>query len=141
MSKKPKISKKTLTVILACVCVAVIAGVSVGVMTYYSGPSTPAQNTNVPNLVTSNMQYLDNRTDTSAPFFHVTGIITNNGNATANNCTLHMVAIQNGNATAIDQTITIESIAEGATQTFTHDFNYTGTAIVAYNSPTLDWTN
>ena len=137
-------SKKNLMLILGIACVAVIAGVSVGIMTYYSdaNQNTPAaQDTNVPNLVTSGMQYQDNRTDSNAPFLHVTGIITNSGNATANNCTLHMVAVQNGNITAIDQTVNINSIAAGATQNIDLDFTYTGTAIVAYNSPTLDWTN
>jgi hypothetical protein len=135
-------SKKNLIVITAIVCVAIIAGISLGIMSYYPNTDHPtAQDTNVPNLVTSGMQFFDNRSDVNAPFLHVSGIITNNGNATANNCTLHMVAIQTANVTAIDRTVQIESITAGATQTINLDFTYTGTAIVAYNSPTLDWTN
>lgn len=144
MTQKPKMSKKNLTIILGIVCVAVIAGVSLGVVTYYSdvnGNKSGTQDTKVPELVTAGMQYQDNRTDASAPFLHVTGSINNVGNATANNCTLHMVAVQNGNVTAIDQTVNIDPIAAGATQTIDLTFNYTGEAIVAYNSPTLDWTN
>ena len=62
------------------------------------------------------MQYNDNRTDPTAPFLEVTGYICNVGKATANNCILHMTAIQNGNVTAINQTVNIESIEAGATQ-------------------------
>ena len=144
MTQKPKMSKRNLTVIAGIVCIAIIAGVSLGLMTYFSdanrnNPKT--QDTLVPKLVTSGMQYQDNRTDANAPFLHVTGTITNEGNATAKSCTLHMVAIQNANVTAIDKTVNIDPIAAGATQPIDLTFAYTGDALLAYNSPTLDWTN
>jgi hypothetical protein len=52
-----------------------------------------------------------------------------------------MVAVQNGNATAIDEVVNLNSIEAGAYKTIDLTFNYTGEALVAYNSPTLDWTN
>jgi hypothetical protein len=142
MTQKPKMAKRTMAMILGIVCIAIIAGLAIGIIIYYSDQNgNKTQDNKVPELVSVDMQFKDNRTDPNAPFLQVTGRIQNEGNATANNCTLHMVAVQNGNATAIDKIVNLNSIEAGAFQTIDLTFNYTGEALVAYNSPTLDWTN
>lgn len=135
-------TKRTRVIALAIVCIAIIAGLSIGIVVFYSDQNgNKTQDHKVPELVSVDMQFKDNRTDPNAPFLQVTGRIHNEGNATANNCTLHMYAVQNGNTTAIDETVNLNSIEAGAYKTIDLTFNYTGEAIVAYNSPTLDWTN
>jgi flagellar basal body-associated protein FliL len=142
MTQKPKMTKRTMAITLGVVCIAIIAGVSIGIIIFYSDQNgNKIQGTKVPELVSVDMQFKDNRTNPNAPFLQVTGRIHNEGNATANNCTLHMVAVQNGNATAIDEVVNLNSIEAGAYKTIDLTFNYTGEALVAYNSPTLDWTN
>jgi hypothetical protein len=143
MTVKTKKPKRNTAIFLGLVCIAIIAGVSFGIITYYSNINGQAktQDSQVPELVSVDMQFSDNRSDTSAPFLHLTGTINNIGNSTANNCTLHVVAIQSLNATAIDQTVNLDPIAAGASKTIDLTFAYTGEALVAYNSPALDWTN
>jgi hypothetical protein len=135
-------TKRTMAITLGVVCIAIIAGIAIGIASYHSDQNgNKIQDSKVPKLVSVDMQFKDNRTDPNAPFLHVTGRIQNEGNATANNCTLHMVAIQNGNATAFDEIVNLDPIEAGAYQTIDLTFNYTGDALVAYSSPTLDWTN
>jgi hypothetical protein len=84
-------------------------------------------------------QYTDNRSDAHAPFLHITGYVVNVGSAKANNCTIHVNAIQSGNTTAIDTTATINPLNAGANETIDLQFPYTGQALEAYTSY-LTWT-
>jgi hypothetical protein len=98
------------------------------------------QPTGTPNLVSTNLQYTDNRSNPNAPFLHVTGIVTNDGNATANNCAVHANAIQSGNATAIDTSKPISSLGAGESEEIDVSFPYTGDALLAF-SGNLEWTS
>jgi hypothetical protein len=98
------------------------------------------QPTGTPNLVSNNLQFTDNRSNPDEPFLRVTGTVTNDGNATANNCAVHANAIQSGNATAIDTSKSIESLGAGESEEIDVSFPYTGDALVAYNG-NLEWTS
>ncbi len=129
------------TVALGVVIIIILAGLTWAIVVYYpSINNNQPQDTYVPTL-RQDLQIVDNRTNSHAPFLHVTGTIQNTGNGTANNITIHVYAIQSGNATAIDITRGLASIAAGTTQTVDQMFSYTGEALVAYYEPTLDWTN
>ncbi len=86
------------------------------------------------------MQYTDNRSNTNAPFLHITGYVVNVGNAKANNCTVNVNGVQDGNTTALDTSATITSLDAGAYETIDLQFPYTGQPLVAYTS-CLAWTN
>ena len=92
------------------------------------------------NLVSIDLQYTDNRSDTNAPFLHITGYVVNVGAVKANDCTIHVNAIQSGNVTALDTSATIPSLEPGAYETINLQFPYTGQALVAYTIY-LTWTN
>jgi hypothetical protein len=93
-----------------------------------------------PKLVSIGLQYTDNRSDANAPFLHITGYVVNVGSAKANNCTIHVNAVQNGNVTALDTSATITSLDAGAYEAIDLQFPYTGQALEAYTSY-LTWTN
>ncbi len=142
-SEKKTVSRKLL--IIVAIGVIILFGV-VGAMAAYwdlnqTNNNQNNQATGVPNLVVvGNFQCTDNRSDPNAPFLRVTGTVTNNGNATANNCTVHVYAIQSGNATAIDTSKPIDSLGAGESEEIDVTFPYTGDALILY-TPTLEWTN
>ena len=140
MSNQKDISRK----IIAIEAIAIISIVTiVAVAAIYNWPAqNPETNetTGTPNLVSTNFQYTDNRTNPDAPFLHLTGTVTNNGNATANNCVVRLNAIRSGNETAIDTTQGFESLAAGESTNIDMEFPYTGDALLAYNA-VLEWTN
>jgi hypothetical protein len=138
-------SKSNTKNIVAAVCIVIVLVVSVVVIAHYlplySGDQHQAQDTYVPNLSMENLQFSDNRSNPNQPFLHITGQIYNSGNSTAKNVTISVYAIQNENTTAIEETINLEPIEVNAVQIIDLELPYTGQAIVAYNSPTLKWTN
>jgi hypothetical protein len=140
-----KLNRSNVGNIVATVCIVILLIVSVVIITRYlpqnSDNQHQTQDTYVPNLSMENFQFNDNRSNPNQPFLHITGQIHNSGNGTARNVTLSMYAIQNGNLTAIDTTVNLEPTEANAYQTIDLKFSYTGQAIVAYNSPTLKWTN
>jgi hypothetical protein len=140
MSNQKDISRK----IIAIEAIAIISIVTIiAVAAIYNWPAqNPETNetTGTPNLVSTNFQYTDNRTNPDAPFLHLTGTVTNNGNATANNCVVRLNAIQSGNETAINTTQSFESLAAGESTNIDLEFPYTGDALLAYNA-VLEWTN
>ena len=143
MSTQKNISNKTLAS-AAIIIIATVAIVAVIAVYYWPAGETPPTNgngaTGEPNLVGTNFQYTDNRTNPDAPFLHLTGTVTNNGNATANNCVVHLNAIRSGNETAIDTKQSFESLAAGESTNIDIEFPYAGDALVAYNA-VLEWTN
>ena len=143
MTNVKKSSKKQNIIILAGIIVAIVAGLAIGLGAYYLGGGnhqTGSQDTYVPALKAT-LQASDNRSDSHAPFLHITGTIQNTGNATANNVTMHVYATQVGNATAIDTIVTLDPIAAGTTIAVDRDFSYTGDALEVYSQPTIDWTS
>jgi hypothetical protein len=140
-----KLTRSNVANIVAAVCIIIVLVVSVVVIVHYlpqyNGGQNQTQDTSVPNLSMENLQFNDNRSDLNQPFLHITGQIYNSGNGTAKNVTISIYAIQNGNLTAIDTTVNLEPTEANAYQTIDLKFSYTGQAIVAYNSPTLKWTN
>jgi len=140
-----KITRSNVRNIVAAVCIVIVLVVSVVVITHYlpqnNNNQLQTQDTSAPNLSMENLQFTDNRSNPNQPFLHVTGQIHNSGNGTAKNVTISIYAIQNGNLTAIDTTVNLEPTEANAYQPIDLKFAYTGQAIVAYNSPTLKWTN
>jgi hypothetical protein len=86
------------------------------------------------------MQYIDNRTDISAPFLEVTGYICNVGTSIANNCVLNVTATLADSSTGIDTATNLESIEAGAYTKIDIQFPYHGTPLIAFNS-NLEWGN
>jgi hypothetical protein len=91
-----------------------------------------------PNLIPIGVSCIDNRTNATAPFLHVTGYVVNVGNAKADNCTIHVLAIQPGNSTAIDSSVSINSLNAGTYEKIDVQFPYNGQALILY-VPTVDW--
>jgi hypothetical protein len=141
-AKQPR--KKSTLITTALVCIAIVIGITVGLSAYYlSGNTNPEIKNNndtfTPKLV-SDLQCNDNRSS-HTPFLHVTGTIQNTGNATANNVTMHVYATQTGNVVALDTTINLGSIGVGDTMPIDRNFDYTGSALLVFSEPTIDWTN
>ncbi|MGD0643639.1 MAG: hypothetical protein ABSA75_01890 [Candidatus Bathyarchaeia archaeon] len=151
VSNKKKASN-LVTVLAALIIVALI--VLSGILYVYVQQNSTLQDKNnqiaslqkqlaTPNLVSfgsPGLQYTDNRSDTNAPFLQITGYVINVGSAKANNCTLHVNAVQNGNVTALDTSASINSLEAGANELVDLQFPYTGQALTAYTSY-LTWTN
>ncbi len=141
LSEKKPVSRKLL--ILVTISVIVLFGITGALAGYWQLNQTNNnqnnQPTGTPSLI-SNFQYTDNRSNPDTPFLRVTGTVTNNGNATANNCAVHANAIQSGNATAIDTSKPFDSLGAGESEEIDIVFPYTGDALVAYNS-NLEWTS
>jgi hypothetical protein len=147
MANNKKGPSKQKIIVTAGIIVAIAVGLTIGLGAYYSGvgsnsdnPQPGSQDTYVPTL-TANLQCNDNRSDTNAPFLHVTGTIQNIGNGTANNVKMNVYASQAGNSTAIDKTVTFDPIEAGATITVDETFDYTGETLEVCSEPTLDWTS
>jgi hypothetical protein len=86
------------------------------------------------------MQFIDNRSDTTAPFLQVTGYVCNVGTSTANNCVLHVSATQSGNSNGIDSSANIETLAAGEYTKIDMKFPYYGTPLLTFDS-NLEWDN
>lgn len=148
MSQKKK-SLNKITVLVAALAIVALIALSAILYVYVQQNSTLQDKDNqiaslqnqltAPKLVSIGLQYTDNRSDANAPFLHITGYVVNVGNTKANNCTIHVNAIQNGNATAIENTATIDPLDAGAYEAIDLQFPYTGQALVAYNA-FLEWT-
>jgi hypothetical protein len=143
VAQPTKHSKTNKVIIAGIVCAAILIGAVIGAYIYYSELNKPVAPPDkfVPNIVGVDLQLSDDRTNSSAPFLHVTERIHNEGNGTANNITIHVYAIQDANTTAIDTTKSLEPIAAGEYQTIDLSFPYTGKALSAYNEPELAWTS
>jgi hypothetical protein len=145
MANAKQTRKKSTLITTALVCIAIVIGITVGLSAYYlSGNTNPEIKNNndtfVPKLV-SDLQCNDNRSTSETPFLHVTGTIQNTGNATANNVTMHVYATQKGNVVALDTEINLGSIGVGDTLPIDRNFDYTGSALLVFSEPTIDWTN
>jgi hypothetical protein len=93
-----------------------------------------------PHLISNDfLNCTDNTSDPNAPFLHVTGFVVNVGNATANNCKVHIIAYQNNNVVAINASKNISNLAPGGYVAVDLIFNYTGSALVS-TLPSLEWT-
>ena len=144
MANAKKTRKKSTLITTGLIVIAIVAGITIGLSAYYLGGNTNPQiqntDTFTPKLV-SDLQCNDNRSTSETPFLHVTGTIQNTGNATANNVTMHVYATQNGNVVALDTEINLGSIGVGDTIPIDRNFDYTGSALVVFSEPTIDWTN
>ncbi|MGD6850944.1 MAG: hypothetical protein ACQCN6_02655 [Candidatus Bathyarchaeia archaeon] len=144
MTEKKRLAPKK-TTIIAIGCLIALLAVS-GVLFNYIEQNVNAQTNSQassptePKLVSVNFNYVDDRTDPSAPFLHITGSVENTGTGTANKCTLHVNAISNENATAIDTSALIPQVLAGASETVDLQFPYSGPALVEYHSY-LGWTD
>jgi hypothetical protein len=146
MSQKKTVNKKAVTA-LAALCIIALVGLNLAVYSYWQQSTTIRDRDtqildlqdqlSAPKLVSVGLKYTDDRS--GSPMLRITGYVVNVGNTKANNCTLHVNAIQNANATAIDTTATIEPIDAGAYKQIDAEFTYTGQALVAYNTY-LKWT-
>ena len=138
MSKQKNFSRKFLAIAIATILATVAIAAVIAAYLPTNEPET--NDVGTPNLVSTNLQYTDNRTDPAAPFLRVTGTVTNNGNATANNCVVHANAIQSSNGTAINATQPFKSLQAAESTSIDVMFPYTGEALLAYNAY-LEWTN
>lgn len=147
LSGKKTVSKNVATV-LAVFCVILIIGLNLAVYSYWQQSSAIQEKNDqiqslqeqltTPNVVSVGLQFNDDRSG-STPTLRVTGYVVNVGNIAANNCTMHITAIQNGNATAIDTSKSIGVVEAGAVKQVNLEFTYTGSALVAYY-PQIQWT-
>jgi hypothetical protein len=149
MSEKKR--SLNITNVLGAVLIIVLVALSVLLGVYIQQNTTLQDKDNqiasfqnqlaTPKLVSIGLNYTDNRSNSNAPFLHITGYVVNVGSAKANNCTIYVNAVQNGNVTAFDTTLTITSLDAGAYEAIDLQFPYTGQALEAYTSPRLAWTN
>jgi hypothetical protein len=159
MTQITKTVSRKVAIALAVLCVATLVALNFSVLTYYTEMNsknnqiqslndhivslqTQVVNGTLPaaKLIGVGMQYIDNRTDISAPFLEVTGYICNVGTSTANNCVLNVTATRADSSTGIDTTANIESIEAGAYTKIDIQFPYHGTPLIAFNS-NLEWGN
>jgi len=148
MSEKKTVSRNV-AIVLAVLCIAALIGLNISVYTNWQQTNAlqekDTQNINsqgqiaIPKLISIDLKYTDDRSNANAPFLHITGYVVNVGNVKANNCTIHVNAIQNANATALYTTGTIVSLDAGNYTAIDVQFPYTGQALVAYSSY-LEWT-
>jgi len=146
LSEKKTVSRNV-AVAFAALCIVSLIVLSLALASYWQQSSLIQDKDNQiqdlqeqlssPQLVSIGLEYNDNRQ--SSPMLEVKGYVVNVGCVTANNCTLHITAIQSGNATAIDMSRNFGSIEAGAYKQISLEFPYSGTALVAYN-PQLQWT-
>jgi hypothetical protein len=144
LSQKKGISNKIL--IIAVVAVIAVFGVTGAIAAYWQSQNTPVVQPTptpvpgTPNLVSSNLLCLDNRTTPNAPFVQVTGTVTNTGNAKASNCTVNLTATRGNDVVVINTSQAIQSLAAGESVEICLTFPYTGAALTTTNA-VLDWTN
>ena len=152
MSQKKTVSRN-IVIILAAIAMVALIGLGASLIVYSQQSSTLKDKDNqitslqsqlgTPKLVSfglQGLQYTDNRSNVNAPFLQIKGYAVNVGSAKANNCTIHVTAVQNGNVTVLDTTKTIASLDAGASEVINLQFPYTGQALEAYTSY-LSWTN
>ena len=118
MTQTTKTVSRKVAIALGILCVATLVALNFSIITYYSEMNsknnqiqtlndqivdlqTQMANGTLPaaKLISIDMQYIDNRTDISAPFLQVTGYICNVGTSTANNCVLHVSATRTDDST------------------------------------------
>jgi hypothetical protein len=144
LTEKKNVSRKIL--IAVAVGVIVLFGVTGAIAAYWQAESnaniqpTPTPTPGTPNLVSANLRCYDNRTIPDAPFLQVTGTVTNNGNAVANNCTVHVTAARATGGAVINETAHFDSLEAGASTDICFTFPYTGDPLLTTNA-VLDWTN
>ncbi len=160
MTQSPKMVKRKVAIAIGILCVATLVALNFSIITYYSGMNSKndqiqtlndqivtlqtqiANNTiPAPKLITIDMQYNDNRSDTSAPFLQVTGYICNIGTSTANNPVLHISATRSDNSTAIDSSNNIESIQAGSYTKIDLKLPYAGTPLSEFTVNIEDYGN
>jgi hypothetical protein len=158
VTQTSKMVSRKVAATLAILCIATLVGLNISIITYYTQineknhqiQTLNSQITDIqtqianittpePRLVSIGMQLYDNRTDQNAAFLKITGYVCNVGTGTANNCKLHLVAIQKGNLTAIDTEATINSLPPGVWREVDLEFFYKGEPLIAYTT-NLDWT-
>jgi hypothetical protein len=159
MTQTAKTVSRKVAIALGILCIVTLVALNFSVLTYYTdmnnknnqiqslndqivGLQTQVANGTLPaaKLIGIGMQYIDNRTDISAPFLEVTGYICNVGTSTANTCVLHVSATRTDDSTGIDSSTNIESIEAGAYAKVDIQFPYHGTPLITFNS-NLEWGN
>lgn len=159
MTQTTKTVNRKVAIALAILCIATLVALNFSIITYYQEMNSKnnqiqALNAQIVNLqtqlangtlqaaklITVGMQFVDNRTDTNAPFLEVTGYVCNVGTSTANNCVLHVSATRTDNSIGIDNSANIESPPAGNYTKVDIQFPYHGTALIAFNS-NLEWGN
>lgn len=159
MTQTTKTVTRKVAIALAILCIATLVALNFSILTYYTGMNskndqiqslnnqivnlqTQLANGTLPTakLITVDMHYNDNRTDTTAPFLEVTGYICNVGTSTANNCVLHIAALRNDNSVGIDSSSNIESLQAGNYTKVDMQFPYHGTPLISFSS-NLEWGN
>jgi hypothetical protein len=159
MIQTTKTVNRKIAIALAVLCIVTIVALNFSIITYYTEMNSKnnqiqtlndqivALQTQVANgtlpaakLVAVGMQYIDNRTDISAPFLEVTGYVCNVGTSTANNCVFHASATRTDGSTGLDSLANIVSLEAGAYTKIDIQFPYHGTPLTAFNS-NLEWGN
>jgi hypothetical protein len=140
--------------VLGILCIVSLVALNFAVFTYYTDINnknnqiqtlndrvvelqTQLANGTKAKLVEIGMQYIDNRTNLSAPFLQVTGYVCNVGTSASSNGVLHVTATQ-ANSAGIDDSANIESIEAGAFIKIDIKFPYDGTPLLEYSS-NLEW--
>lgn len=151
-SEKKEKSPRSIGTIIAVIILAMLVALSGSLIVYIQQNNNQNSKTNqttstqtqsgTPKLVTTpeNLQCVDNCSDANAPFLLVTGTVTNVGDAQANNCTVHVSALQDGNVSALATSKIIPSLAAGASEEINLQFPYSGPPLIEYSSY-LTWTN
>jgi hypothetical protein len=157
MTQTTKMVNRKVTIALAILCVASLVALNFSVITYYTqmtNKNNEIQTLNnqivnlqtqmangslpAPKLISIDMNFTDNRSDSNAPFLHVTGYIFNVGTSTANSCVLHVTAVRADNSTGIDTATNLESIVAGNYTKIDVQFPYSGNPLTKFNS-TVEW--
>lgn len=159
MTQTSKTVSRRVAIALGVLCIATLVALNFSIINYYSEMSgrnnqiqtlndqivnlqTQIANGTLPaaKLIAIGMQYIDNRTDISAPFLEVKGYICNVGTNTANNVVLHVSATRTDDSTGINSSANIESLQSGNYTKIDARFPYHGTPLIAFNS-NLEWGN
>jgi hypothetical protein len=159
MTQTYKTVSRKVAIALAVLCIITIVALNFSVITYYTEMNsknneiqtlnnqivnlqTQVANGTLPTakLITVGMQYIDNRTDISAPFLEVSGYVCNVGTITANDCVLHVLATRTDGSTGIDSSANIESLQAGNYTKIDIQFPYHGTSLTTFSS-NLEWGN
>jgi hypothetical protein len=160
MTQPPKMVKSKVAIALGILCVATLVALNFSIITYYSemnNKNSQIQTLNdqivnlqtqianntlpTPKLITIDMQYNDNRSNTNAPFLQVTGYICNIGTSMANNPTLHVSATHTDNSTAIDSSTSIESLQASNYTKIDLKLPYSGTPLSEFTVNIEDYGN
>ncbi len=159
MTQTVKTVSRKVVIALCILCIATLVALNFSIFTYYSEMNNKNNkiqtlNDEIVSLQTQiangtlaaaklsgiGMQYIDNRTDASAPLLEVTGYVCNVGTTTANNCVLHITATRADNSIGIDSSANIESLQAGNYSKVDIQFSYHGTPLTSFTS-NLEWGN